>query len=124
MNVAIVTIDGLRSRLILLLPEQCPQADTGYLDDFESDTRDITLGVTATAEAGDEDLIVLVDEVEATVVGDEASDLLTVLDELHSRSLTDCTVGLLGLDTDLLDDDALGVGGASQRIVLVDGAGV
>ncbi len=39
----------------------------------------------------------------------ESGDLLSVLDELNSDALPYSGVGLLGLDTDLLEDDALGV---------------
>lgn len=52
---------------LLLLPES-QQTKTGYLDDLEADTRNITLGLTPTTEAGDQDLVVLVDEVQATIV--------------------------------------------------------
>jgi len=38
----------------------------------------------------------------------------TVLDELHTAALADGGVRLLGLNADLLDDDALGVGGTWQ----------
>ena len=52
---------------LLLLPEG-KQTNTRDLDNLESDTGNITLGLAATTEAGDEDFVVLVDEVEAAVI--------------------------------------------------------
>jgi len=40
-------------------------------------------------------------EVETTIIGNESGNLLSVLDELDSDTLSDSRVGLLGLNTDL-----------------------
>ena len=63
--------------------------------------------MTFTTESRDQDLVVLLDEVQATVVGDEGGDLLAVLDELDSHTLTDGRVGLFSLNTNLLQDNSL-----------------
>ncbi|KAI3482409.1 hypothetical protein L1887_54965 [Cichorium endivia] len=110
----------LRAGLLLFAKEKRTQADARDLNDLETNTGDITLGLTGTTEAGDEDLVVLVDEVEAAVVGDEGGDLLAVLDELDTDALSDSRVGLLGLDADLLEDDALGLGRATGGGGLVE----
>lgn len=44
----------------------------------------------------------------------ESSDLLAVLDELDTDTLANSRVGLLGLNTDLLQNNALGVGRATK----------
>ena len=52
-------------------------------------------------------LVVFFDEVETTVIGDESCDLLSVLDELNSDTLTDSRVRLLSLNTNFLKNDSL-----------------
>ncbi len=59
-------------------------------------TGNITDGVTLTTETSDQDLVVLLDVVEATVVGDESGDLLAVLAQLDADALADGRVRLLG----------------------------
>lgn len=110
----------LRAGLFLFRAEQCAQTNSRDLDDLETNTGDITLGLTGTTETGDEDLVVLVDEVKTTVVGDEGGDLLTVLDELDTDTLSDSRVGLLGLNTDLLENDTLGLGRTTSGRGLVE----
>ena len=44
----------------------------------------VSLGHSGFSESGDENLVVLVHKVKATVVWDEGGNLLTVLDELHT----------------------------------------
>jgi hypothetical protein len=111
----------LRPGLLLLLLPQSQETDTRDLDDLETDTGNITLGLALATETSQEDLVVLVHEVQATVIGDEGSDLLSVLDELNTDTFSDSGVGLLGLDTDLLEDDALGVRRTSEWRRLISG---
>jgi len=101
----------------LLLSEESVERHTGNLDDLEANTRDITNGVTLTTETSDENFIVFIGEVQATIARDEGSDLLAVLDELNTHALTDSRVRLLGLDADLCQDDTLGVGATSERLL-------
>ena len=63
--------------------------------------------MTLTSETADQHLIVLLDKVQATVIGDEGGDLLAVLDQLHTNALPDGRVGLLSLNADLLEDNSL-----------------
>ena len=60
-------MDDLIMTCLLLLPES-KKTDTGDLDDLETDTGNITLRLTPATEAGDQNLVVLVDKVEATIV--------------------------------------------------------
>merc|ERR1711972_766673 len=90
---------------------------TGHLDHLETDTGDITHSVTAATETSNQHLIVLLNEVQATVVGHEGSNLLGVLDQLHTGALADSGVGLLGLNTDLLQHNALGVRAAGKGLL-------
>jgi len=52
---------------LLLLPEG-KKTHSGYLHDLESHTRNITLSLPTTTETRNQDFVVLVDEVQATIV--------------------------------------------------------
>lgn len=61
---------SLRAGLLLLLLPQSEQTNTGDLHDLETHTGNITLGLALATETGEEDFVVLIDEVQATVIGD------------------------------------------------------
>jgi len=50
-------LPDLSTWLLLLLLEEGEETDTGHLDDLETDTGDITLGVAGATETGHKDLI-------------------------------------------------------------------
>ena len=91
-------------RLLLLLAEQSEKRGLGHADHLETDSRNITHGVTRTTETGNQHLVVLVHVVKATIARNEGSDLLAVLDELHTHALTNGRVGLLGLHTAIIHE--------------------
>ena len=104
---------------------QGQQRGTGDFLNLEAHTWDITDGVTLTTETSNEHLVVLVDERHATITRHVASNSLVVLFELNSHALTHGRVGLLGFDTNLLDDDASGLSGSGERLLpLGDGVGL
>ena len=116
-------------RLLLLAAEQSEQRGLGHADDLETDSGNISHSVTGTTETSNEHLIVLINEVQTTIARDESSDLLTILDQLHTDALTNGRVRLLGLNSPkheleiansihLLKNNSLGHGGSSKDVSL------
>uniref|UniRef100_A0A3P8RN65 Uncharacterized protein n=1 Tax=Amphiprion percula TaxID=161767 RepID=A0A3P8RN65_AMPPE len=90
------------------------QRHIGHFDHLETNSRNVTHGMTFTSET-----------FEATVIGDEGGDLLAVLDELNSHTLPDGRVGLLSLHTTyshFLENNSLGVRSSSEGVSLQGGA--
>ena len=84
---------------------------------LESDTWDITDGVTLTTETGNEDFVILINEAESTITWYVSCNSLVVLFQLYSHALTDGRVGLLGFDSNFLDNDASGLRCASEGLL-------
>ena len=92
-----------RSLLLLLAGEEGKQGNALHANHFETDARNISLGLSLLTKASHQHLIVLGQIVEAAVPGDESGYFLAVLLEHDSNALADGGVRLFGLDTDLLD---------------------
>ena len=73
--------------------------------------------MTLTTEASDENFIVFIGKVQATIARDEGGNLLSVLDELNADALTDSRVRLLRFDANLLENDTLGVRATGERLL-------
>ena len=61
-----------------------------YIDTYlETDTGDITYSVSLTTETRNQDIIVDINVVEATIAGDEGGNGFTILDQVYLDTLTD-----------------------------------
>ena len=105
------------SWLLFLSQPESEERATGGLDNLESDTRNITLGVTRSTETSNEHFIVLINETQTAISWHVGSDFLVVFLKLHSDTLSDSRVWLLSLDGDLIDDDTGGVRRASEWLL-------
>jgi hypothetical protein len=95
---SLLAIMGLALRCKIItevgIPTRCsPQTH------LKSNSGNVTDGVTFTTETGNQDLVVLLDVVQTTVIWDECGDFLSILDELDTNALADGRVGLFGFNT-------------------------
>eukprot|EP00921_Rhytidocystis_pertsovi_P007352 GHVQ01012275.1.p1 GENE.GHVQ01012275.1~~GHVQ01012275.1.p1 ORF type:complete len:140 (-),score=11.11 GHVQ01012275.1:615-1034(-) len=74
--------------------------------------------MTRPTEASNQDFVVFVDVIQATIAWDKSGYLFTVLNELYPHAFPDGTVRLLSLDSKLLYHNTLGVRRPSERIGL------
>ena len=65
--------------------------------------------MTGSTKTGNQDFVILINKVEATIPRHKGGDTLAVLDQLDTDALPTGRVWLLGLDTNLFQDDAFGV---------------
>jgi hypothetical protein len=81
------------------------ERESGDLDDLESNAGKIADGPTGPAHAGDENAVVIVDQLQRTIAGDERGDDFALLFQLNADGLANGGVGLLGVDGDFVSDD-------------------
>ena len=95
--------------LLLLSAPESKKSATSDLNNLESDSWNITLGVTRSTETSNEALVVLLNEGHTTISWDVGGDSLVVLLKLNSNALSNTGVRLLGLYGNLFNDDSSGV---------------
>lgn len=109
---------SLRAGLLLLLQKERQQRHTRHLHNLEPHTGQITYRVTGATKPRHQHLVIVLDVAERPIAGHKRSNLLAILDQLHPNRLPDSRVGLLGLNTNPLQNNALGVRGAGKGVGL------
>ena len=67
------------SLLLNLSSIEGTEGESLYGDDLEAYSRDISDGMSLSTKSGHKDLIILIKVIEATILRDEAGDLLSIL---------------------------------------------
>jgi len=106
-------------RLLLSATDHLIERNAVHLDHLVADTRNVTVRTThASADTFDHHFVVFIDEVDCTIARSEGGEFVAVLDEGDLDGFADSGVWLFCLDTDLFDDDTLGLSGPCKRVVL------
>jgi len=100
--------------LLFLVGPKCHEACRGHFDESKSDSWQVTNGVTLSSESSNKNLIVVINEWQGTILRNEGGNLLIVLFELNSDALSDGGVRLLGLNSELFNNDACSVRSSSE----------
>merc|ERR1712154_441702 len=100
----------LGSWSFLLASEEGEEGNVGDLDYLETDTGDITNGVTRTTKSSDEDFVVFFDVIQTTVIWDECGNFFAIFDQLNSDAFTNSGVRLFSFDADFLENNSLRMG--------------
>ena len=79
-------------------------------DNLESDSWNISLGVTLSSEPSNENFIIFINKTHATVSWNVCSNFFIVFLELYSYTLSNCGVGLLSFDSNLFNHDTSSMG--------------
>ena len=91
--------------LFLFVSPKCMETASCNFDDLESNTWEITLGMSWSTETGNQNFVVLINETHTTVPWNVGGDSLVILLELNPNTLSNGGVWLLGFDGNLLNNN-------------------
>lgn len=69
-----------------------------YNTHLEPDSGNVTNGVALSAETSDQDFVVFLNIIEATIPRNECGNFLAILDQLNTNALSDSRIRLLSFD--------------------------
>uniref|UniRef100_A0A8C0VZU4 Uncharacterized protein n=1 Tax=Castor canadensis TaxID=51338 RepID=A0A8C0VZU4_CASCN len=90
----------------------------GYFNNLKADSRDITNSMTFSTKSSNQNFIVFLNKVQATIIGYKSCDFLAILDKLNPDTLSDSGIWLFGFNSYFFQNDPLCMGSTSERVGL------
>uniref|UniRef100_A0A8C9GUK9 Uncharacterized protein n=1 Tax=Piliocolobus tephrosceles TaxID=591936 RepID=A0A8C9GUK9_9PRIM len=90
----------------------------GYFDNLKADSRNITNSMTFATKSSNQNFIVFLNKVQATVIGYKGCDLLAILDQLDPDTLPNGRIWLFGFNSYFFQDDSFCMRSTSKRVGL------
>merc|ERR1711915_943875 len=107
---------GLRTWSFFLSLKQSQKRHVGNLNHLETNSWNVTYSMALPTKSRNQNLVVLFNIIQTSVVRNKSCDLLPVLDELHTNAFTNGRVRLFGFNAHLLQYDSFRVRSSTKRI--------
>uniref|UniRef100_A0A4W2ISN7 Uncharacterized protein n=1 Tax=Bos indicus x Bos taurus TaxID=30522 RepID=A0A4W2ISN7_BOBOX len=100
--------------------------EIGYFDNWllKADSRNVTNSMTFATKSSNQNFIIFLNKIQATIVGYKSSDFFAILDSLNPDTLPDGRIWLFGFNSYFFQHSSLGVRNAAQRVGLQGNAQV
>uniref|UniRef100_A0A5F7ZRS4 Uncharacterized protein n=1 Tax=Macaca mulatta TaxID=9544 RepID=A0A5F7ZRS4_MACMU len=95
-----------------------PKRHIGYFDNLKADSRNITNSMTFATRSSNQNFIIFLNKVQATVVGYKGCDFLAVLDQLDPDTLPNGRICLCGFNSYFSQHDSFCMRSTSKRVGL------
>uniref|UniRef100_A0A8C9AQP3 Uncharacterized protein n=1 Tax=Prolemur simus TaxID=1328070 RepID=A0A8C9AQP3_PROSS len=90
----------------------------GYFDNLKADSRNVTNGMTFSTKSSNQNFIVFLNKVQATIVGYKGCDVLAIRDQLDPDTLPDGRIWLFGFNSYFLQHNSLCMGSTCKGVGL------
>ena len=92
--------------------------DTGYFDSLKVDSRNVTNSMTFATKSSNQNFIIFLNKIQATISGYKRLSLFAILGELNPDTFPDGRIWLFGFNPYFFKHNSLGTRSVSKRVGL------